>query len=467
MKFTLVESIILVEDIESMKKYYPNIPDEKFMDYIKLDPTYRGGNNAGTYARWILGLANKNQLDNVGHVRDLLTRFEDNKKNLVSKDIMKFKTMQELEDFLNDENSYKDLSHRQEVRQRQKERAGADLGKEATKVYEDSDWEVWVPKTYAASCKLGQGSSWCTASTESDYYYNMYKKTYGGDYYININKHDPEDKYQFHFESNQFMDKDDYEVDMKSFLKENEGLEKFYKEKVITPLVDKLLKDEGVTISGDGIATFYIDKDDVAKAVSDQGGRDSLPREFVYRILMGEADFDFSGGYSYFDNDKSDAINDIKDEHKELIEKIYVQRNGTDDKDEYDNLDENDRIEYFLDNDSDIYDAVRFSYDSGVEQGSANEATKDILKGITKCYSGNTSPDMLYNEGENKSKFEFDRDDFINDYFDLFRGDENITDVILQPIREGSIYEPRYGWIGYDKEAFNDDLDWRLGELEE
>lgn len=466
MRFRLVESITLTEDIESMKKYYPNIPDEKFMDYIKLDPTYNGGNNAGTYARWILNLANKNQLDNVGHIKDLLSRFEDNKKNLVTKDIMKFKSVEELEDFLDDENSYRELSHRQEVRQRQKERSGADLGTEAEKIYEDDKWEVWVPKTYAASCKLGQGTSWCTASTERDYYYKMYSSQ--GPLFVNINKSNPEEKYQFHFESNQFMDMDDYSIDVKDFLDENEGLKKFYIDKVVAPTVDKIIKKKYATKSGSDTFTIGIDKHDVAKAVNDQGGRDSLSEQFVYDILMGQADNDFLGGYSYFDDNKSDAISDMKDEYKELIEKIYVQRNGTDDKDEYDDLDEEDRVEYFIDNDSEIYDAVRFSYDQAIEQGSADEATKDILNGITDYSNNATSPEMLINGYKHTSLFEFSRQEMIDNYFDYEIGDDSsIENIILAPIREGSIYEPRYGWFGYDKEAFNDELDWRLGELEE
>ena len=160
MKFRLIERV-LNEDIESMKKYFPNVPDEQFQSLIELDPTYTpGSKNAGTYGRWILTLANKGKLDNIGHVKDLLTRFNDNAKYLKNKDIMRYKTMDEVEDMLNDDDSYKEQSHRQEVRDRQKARKNADLGNEAKKVYEDSKWEVWVPLTYAASCKLGQGSSW-------------------------------------------------------------------------------------------------------------------------------------------------------------------------------------------------------------------------------------------------------------------------------------------------------------------
>lgn len=76
------------------------------MDYIELDPTYKGGNNAGKYAKWILALANKGTLDNIGHVKDILTRFDSEKNNLINKDIMKYKSLDELENMLNDESSY-------------------------------------------------------------------------------------------------------------------------------------------------------------------------------------------------------------------------------------------------------------------------------------------------------------------------------------------------------------------------
>ena len=228
--YNLLESmqnmgIFLCEGIDDMKKYYPNISGDDFIKYIELDPTYKkGSDKAGQYAKWILGLANKNggKLDRENHINDILTRFDRDKKQLKDKDIMKFKSVEDLDNYLNDDNNYTELSHRQEVRQRQKDRHNVDLDNEAYLIYEDSDWEVWVPKTYAASCKLGQGTSWCTASTESSYYFNSY--TRNGDLYININKHNPKEKYQFHFESNSYMDKDDKEINIDEFFANNPSL---------------------------------------------------------------------------------------------------------------------------------------------------------------------------------------------------------------------------------------------------
>ena len=233
----------LIEDIENMKPHYPNITNEKFQGLIELDPTYRpGSKNAGTYGKWILGIANKNngEMPNRGHVKDALTRFEENKKYLKNKDISKFKSVQEIDDYLNDELNYNELSGRQKLRQVQKAVHNSDIEKDASKVYEDSDWEVWIPKTYEASCKLGRGTTWCTATTETDNYYNLY--TNNGPLYININKHNPSEKYQFHFYSGSFMDKDDTSINIFEFLNNNPGLKNFYWDKL----------DEWLNIDKDG-----------------------------------------------------------------------------------------------------------------------------------------------------------------------------------------------------------------------
>lgn len=255
------EEQYLVEDIEAMKKYYPNIPEEDFMDYVELDPTYKGGsNNAGIYGKWILTLANKGEIENIGHLTDVLKRFDTEKNHLINKDIMKYKSIQEVENMLNDDNSYKDLTHRQGVRQRQNDRRNVDLNKEAKLVYEDADWEVWIPNTYAASCRLGQGTSWCTASTESDSYYNDY--TDEGQLFININKHNPKEKYQFHFESDSFMDANDDGIDIVEFMVANPALYKFYSDLGVQ--ADTLIPsyDEYINLKENDFTVVYYEDSD-------------------------------------------------------------------------------------------------------------------------------------------------------------------------------------------------------------
>lgn len=236
-----INESILEEDIEGMKKYYPNIPDEKFQELIELDPTYKkGSNNAGTYGKWILGLANKNngELDNIGHITDVIKRFDQNKKQLKNKDIMQFKSVEEVDNYLNNDDNYNELTDRQKLRQTQKNVRNTDVDKDATKVFENSMWEVWVPNTYEASCKLGQGTEWCTATTSTRDYFDSY--TNDGKLYININK-STGDKYQFHFESESFMDADDEEIDIEDFFLTNEDLAKFYSNIDSTGIAKRML----------------------------------------------------------------------------------------------------------------------------------------------------------------------------------------------------------------------------------
>jgi hypothetical protein len=227
MKFRLIEEYIF-EDIEAVRKYYPNISKEDFNRIIALDPTFhREQDKLGTYGKWILSLFQNGNLKNEGHVKDILMRFENEKKNLKNKDIMTYKSLEDLDNALNDENSYKDETDRQKLRKTQDAVRKSDLSKEAEKVYEDKDWEVWIPHTYEASCKLGRGTQWCTATTESDHYYKQY--TNEGKLYININKKNSEEKYQFHFESKSFMDEQDESIDIINFFVDNPNLFDFYK----------------------------------------------------------------------------------------------------------------------------------------------------------------------------------------------------------------------------------------------
>ena len=475
MKFRLLEMDALTEDIESMKKFYPNIPDDKFMYYVSLDPTYKeGSKNAGTYGKWILGLANKGEIENIGHLTDVLRRFEEEKNHLVNKDIMKYKSVDDVEAMLNNDDSYKDLSHRQEVRQRQKDRKGADLNKEAKKVYEDSDWEVWVPETYAASCKLGQGSKWCTASTEDDYYYKYYQTQYGGDYYINISKKDPNEKYQFHFASGQFMDVDDDSINLAKFMKSNPGLNDFYYEHELKNLF------HDINLEAD-VPTVKIYKEDIAEKAAGNG-RDSLSADFIESVIKGDAIDGFWGQYDYWGSyaGRSSFIKNELDIDKwyPRIKEVYTDANGFDDQDRYESLPKAEQILYFIGNDDRIYEAFEYAYNNASDTGAADECTEDVLSAIIDALPSwvdkkNTD---IWNGGDrdaivavDKSKLkELWAESLDSEYGyedDTFDG---IKNLILSAIDEDcDIYEPRYGWYGFSMDAFDDELDYRLSELNE
>lgn len=470
MRFSLIETMVINEDIESMKKYYPNIPDEKFMYYIKLDPTYKdGSNNAGNYGKWILGLANKGDIENIGHITDVLRRFEETKNSLKNKDIMKYKSVDEVEDMLNNDDSYKDLSHRQEVRQRQKDRKNADLGKEAKLVYEDSDWEVWVPETYAASCKLGQGAKWCTASTEDDYYYNYYKSEYGGDYYINISKKDPSVKFQFHFPSGQFMDVEDAPINLAKFMEKYPALKDFYYENEVKNLFHDIDLEAGTAI-------VNVAKSDIAQAVEDgsksRDRRDYLTSKFIESILYGEGWEYFQSGYDAWSgaNTTSFLKYDFDlDKWYPKVKKVYINNNGTSDEDEYEDLDKAEQVKYFIDNDSDIYDAFSRAYNDASDNGAMYEAEKDIIDGILASLPSyvNKEQSDIWNGGESNSRIAVNVDEIKKSWPETFSSEygydeesfSSIEYMLLNSISNNCrVSEPYYGWYGFDNDTFYDVL---------
>lgn len=212
---------VLTEDLDTMLNYYKNLQNwdkQELLKFLSKDPTWNNDREQGQYSKWILDKLNRNLLNSshLGHLYDALKRFEDNKKYLKNKDINKFKSLPDIDTYLNDDDSYNELSHSQKVRQHRRDKQKVDLDNEAELVYEDSDWEIWIPRTYAASCKLGQGSSWCTASTETSEYFDSYSED--GDLFIILNKHDEKEKYQFHFESESYMDINDEEVEISDLL---------------------------------------------------------------------------------------------------------------------------------------------------------------------------------------------------------------------------------------------------------
>ena len=261
----------LTEDIAAVKRQYSHIPEEDFYDIIKLDPTYKeGSDSVGKYGKWLLGLYKKdNPLNYTTWISDMLADYDSKKNDRnydIEKDIGKFKSVADMEVAV-EYAAPAELSHRQEVRNRQQARKNADIVKDADIVYEDDDWKVYVPKTYEASCKLGQGTSWCTASTESQSAFDEYMDS--GNLYININKHNPEDKYQFHFESEQFMDNDDEEISIEDFLDAHPGLESFYVRKGLYTIPPKPDENGLLIYTGGKVAKEY--RDEVNKVIVKDG----------------------------------------------------------------------------------------------------------------------------------------------------------------------------------------------------
>lgn len=198
--------IYLQEDIQAVKKYYPNIPDDVFMQLIALDPEYRDGSNSvGKNGKWILNLYNKGKLseDDMEALPEILKLFKSYKNRLDDKDLNHYPSVSELESsILAVLDDYSMLSKRQRQRfakQVQKGMIETPAEDDFEVFYEDSDFIVRIPHTHEASMKLGAGTEWCTANKNRDWF-DAYteQNDYGDNYqlYIIQNKHTGE-RYQF------------------------------------------------------------------------------------------------------------------------------------------------------------------------------------------------------------------------------------------------------------------------------
>lgn len=344
--------------------------------------------------------------------------------------------MVEVEDMLNDENSYKEKTHRQEVRQRQKERSHVDIDKDAEKVYEDSKWTIYIPKTYAASCKLGQGTTWCTASTESDYYYNMYKDEYGGDYYIIISKSNPDEKYQFHFESGQFMDANDEEIDMDKFFKENPQVQKFFVD-LRKDAVKKLIVDGKIKIPVSKFMEVYREN---------YHSSNEIDADFIEAALNGDIS-EYSLSWDFDMPNIADLSDYINKENTNKLHELGVE--DISDKDDYP---------------EEIYSAVDQAYYDGSLVGTETDTIRNIVSYLDDAVPSGATAAIDY-DGNIVLGIE-DEDKFVG-RFVMGQNDSGIETSIASMIAYNfQPYEPRYGWYGFDEDVFNERLADELSELE-
>ena len=134
---------------------------------------------------------------------------------LTKNDINEFDSVEEFEKMM-ESSSKKWLDYQK------KKKESTVQEKDINKIYEDDEWTVYIPESKEASCKLGTGTRWCTASRGERNYYHTFHK-YDDPLIIFISKENPEEKYQFSYGSEQFMDKEDKSIHEKLlFFKLNE-----------------------------------------------------------------------------------------------------------------------------------------------------------------------------------------------------------------------------------------------------
>ena len=251
------ERVVLTEGVAELKRQYPNISDNDYQQLIRMDPTYKGGNEIGKFGRWILELYNLFVKDRLAEekyekakayvaqhpeakmppapVQKSIDKIEDFQKlpDLLSKFV---KLAKDIKQPITNFKSVADLasairaSEEKDISVDEKAEANYKIFRDAITdglkvVYQDNDWVIGIPETYEASSHFKKPvTDWCTAYPDM---YEEYLNEFGGKYYIHLNKHTG-DLYQLHVESNQFKDASDREIDRDEFAKENPQLKAFY-----------------------------------------------------------------------------------------------------------------------------------------------------------------------------------------------------------------------------------------------
>ena len=251
------EQILLTEGIAELKRQYPNISDNDYQQLIRMDPTYKGGNEIGKFGRWILDLYNLfvkdrlaeekweeglryakehpeaqkpvkpvqksiDKIEDFQKLPDLLSKFVKLAKD-IKQPITNFKSVSDLASAVRSA-SEKDITVDEKAQDNYK--VFRDAMSDGLKVvYQDNDWVVGIPETYESSSHFKEPvTNWCTAYPDM---YKEYLDEFGGEYYIHLNKHTGE-LYQLHAESNQFKDASDEEINRDEFAEENPHLRSFY-----------------------------------------------------------------------------------------------------------------------------------------------------------------------------------------------------------------------------------------------
>lgn len=451
----------LIEDLTAVKVHYPEFDQDTFDSLLQLDPTFDPDKDTlGTYGKWILALAKKGVIKSTDEdIYELLYDFNKKKTWFTNKDIFQFKTPLQLATAIK-EVKPPVLSNTQKRKQAQKARKHADLNNEASLVYEDSTWEVWIPNTYAASCKLGQNTTWCTATTENDRYYRSY--TEEGPLYVIINKNDPEEKYQFHFESSQYMDKDDVGIDVAEFLDQNKGLKTFLSTKFLKKYYDVLrqpVPEASTKISYKMMRSDLIDLFKEYKPDFYYNRGEALSGDFIASVLS-----DIYNVYDVGYIEDLTAINQIyfiKDAFKYPEVSKRLQELDISEEEYLNFIDDEDSI------DSDKAELLNASINRAYTDSVYIDSTDAMYTDIKQDLLNNDSLfniDIIGFEFESDPIITFNSESFAAfilsaeqdiSYLAETAGLNSFEAALLYNLNDKlKIYEPRYGWAVYSEKTF-------------
>jgi hypothetical protein len=152
------------------------------------------------------------KIEDIPKYKNYLSVFKRNKNKYPLKDINMIKDQNSLNDFIKvsrdiSDAEGEDISSQTGVSKVDKY---AQLKMGEVDGYEIFKFPQGSEDLYGASCELGSGTAWCTATGQTDSWFKQYIND--GPIYIIINKSDSKDKYQFSFETHSFMDRDDVDI---------------------------------------------------------------------------------------------------------------------------------------------------------------------------------------------------------------------------------------------------------------
>jgi hypothetical protein len=214
----------LLKDIGSMSEIQTLINNPDYSDTMNMviniilktiepkDPTQ---NNQ--YTQWLARMYSNGGIDindinqnNILELYDLAKR-----RNLIKQehtDINKFKSYKDFEDII----SQYDLPNKLSAGNLKK---AVNKGK-SKEVYKDADVRIIVPTDEAAACYYGQGTRWCTATTDPETENKFDEYNGQGKLYIMLPKQPKYtgEKYELHFSAGEFMNENNDPIDIRELL---------------------------------------------------------------------------------------------------------------------------------------------------------------------------------------------------------------------------------------------------------
>jgi hypothetical protein len=204
---TLLKEILLEVSLDDIKSQFVDTNKVSQKDFEEI---VNAVGNKSAYATWLAKkVADKTiKGEDIYKYKNYFTIFDRRKKNYPSPDINSYKSAQDIATFI--KTSVEIANAEKADPSQQKGVARPDKYKEFYMGSVDGFDVYELPKgrkdLYGASCELGSGTEWCTATGKTRKHFDKYIAK--GPLFIFI-KPGSDEKYQFSYEGNNFMDKDD------------------------------------------------------------------------------------------------------------------------------------------------------------------------------------------------------------------------------------------------------------------